>query len=85
MIGAAFLQLFTSRCLFSLGGTDREAMGQSSGIPVPGDCFPVCVLDGSFLHADPFAPGTIGLSPGKTGGFTPARPLDMRAPREGAR
>ena len=48
----------------------RDA-GQSAGREhAPADCFPVCVLDGSFDHAAGISAGAVNSSPGKAGRFT---------------
>jgi hypothetical protein len=82
---------------YSLSGGNqsrREASpGVQPGLPpaarlregsAPGDCFPHVIGDGSFHGRDNLTPWG-PLSPGKIDRFTPARALDMRASREGAR
>lgn len=47
------------------------ASGQSAENQLPSaDCFPHCILDGSFHHANRNSAGAVNSSPGKAGDFT---------------
>lgn len=67
-------------------GNAARGPGASASADAPGDCWPHVIIRGEVrFHSELIARPAARLSPGKIDRFTPARALDMRASREGAR